>query len=168
MSLLLTAKPIEIKINGESLFGKIDEITISLARKFTEHDALGVPFPVDVPVPGKFEKPSVKIKWKGAPPVKLLAKILSKDFFGELEFTSRIWGVTEQQGLVQDEDFTVRVKGWFKNIPDIVGKDDTYDAESEIAPTFLEFTGTKSGLKTVIGVEGVIKDELLLTSQRVS
>lgn len=167
MSLVLTAHPTEVKINGESIIGKIDEVTVSLKRKFKEQNPLGVPMPVDVPVPGKFEKPEVKIKWSGAPPVKLIAKILSPNFFGELEFTSRIWGVTEQQGLVQDEDLTVRIKGWFKGIPDLIAKEDSYESETEISPTFLEFTGTKSGLKTIIGIEGILKDELNITSQGV-
>ena len=69
MSLLFTWRPTRVKLNGEDLFGKVSEITLSIKRKVVEHDALGLPFSVEVPIPGKFEKPEAKITWKNAPPV---------------------------------------------------------------------------------------------------
>ncbi len=165
--MLLVFRPTEIKLNGQSIFGKVGEVSLSLKRKFVEQDAQGLPWAVDVPVPGKFEKPEAKIQWKGAPPTDVIKSILSTNNFVKVEFTSRIWSVTETQGLAQDEDFSVRIHGWFKGIPDVQAKEENWEGETEIAVTFIELTGTRSGLSFAIGVEGVLKDELNLTSQGV-
>lgn len=163
-----TFRPTEVKMNGESLIGVVDEVTLTLNRKFQEINTQGLPFPADVPVPGKFEKPEVKIKFKGAPPVEVLKKALSPDFFVKLSFTSKIYGISEMQGLSYDEDFTVRVNGWLKGAGDISFKEDGYEQEIAVAPAFIEIKGTSTGKITAIGVEGVLQDELNLTSQGVS
>lgn len=163
--MLLVFRPSEIKINGQSVFGKVGEITLSLKRKFVEHDAQGLPWSVEVPVPGKFERPELKVQWKGAPPTDVIKSILSSNNFVRIEFTDRIWSVTETQGLVQDEDFSVRVHGWFKGIPDVQAKEENWEGETDVSVVFVELTGTKSGLSFSVGVEGVLKDELNLTWQ---
>ena len=164
--MLLVFRPTEIKINRQSVFGKVGEISLSLKRKFAEHDAQGLPWAVDVPIPGKFEKPEAKVQWKGAPPTEVIKSILSTNNFVKIEFTDRIWSVTETQGLAQDEDFSVRIHGWFKGIPDVQAKEENWEGETDIAVTFIELTSTKTGLQFAIGVEGVLKDELNLTSQQ--
>ena len=163
-----TFKPTEVKMNGESLIGIVDEITLTLNRKFQEINTQGMTFPADIPIPGKFEKPEVKIKFKGAPPVNVLKKALSPDFFVKMTFTSKIYGITEIQGLVYDEDFTVRVNGWLKGAGDIPFKEEGYEEEIGVAPAYIEIKGTKSGKLTAIGVEGVLQDELNLLVQGVS
>ena len=163
-----TFKPTEVKMNGESLIGIVDEITLTLNRKFQEINTQGMTFPADIPVPGKFEKPEVKIKFKGAPPVNVLKKALSPDFFVKMTFTSKIYGITEIQGLVYDEDFTVRINGWLKGVGDIPFKEEGYEEEIGVAPAYIEIKGTKSGKLTAIGVEGILQDELNLFAQGVS
>lgn len=160
-----TFRPTEVKMNSESLIGIVDEVTLTLNRKFQEIDTQGLTFPADIPVPGKFEKPEVKIKFKGAPPVNVLKKALSPDYFVRLSFVSKIYGISEMQGLVYDEDFTVRVNGWLKGAGDIPFKEEGYEQEIGIAPAYIEIKGTKSGKLTAIGVKGVLQDELNLISQ---
>ncbi len=158
-------RPVEVKINSESLIGIVEEITLTLNRKFQEVNTQGMPFPADIPVPGKFEKPEVKIKFKGAPPASILKRALSPDFFVRLSFTSKIYGISEMQGLVYDEDFTVRINGWLKGAGDIPFKEEGYEQEIGIAPAYIEIKGTKSGKLTAIGVEGILQDELNLLAQ---
>ncbi len=160
-----TFRPTEVKMNSESLIGIVDEVTLTLNRKFQEINTQGLTFPADIPVPGKFEKPEVKIKFKGAPPVNVLKKALSPDYFVRLSFVSKIYGISEMQGLVYDEDFTVRVNGWLKGAGDIPFKEEGYEQEIGIAPAYIEIKGTKSGKLTAIGVKGVLQDELNLISQ---
>ncbi len=160
-----TFKPTEVKMNSESLIGIVDEVTLTLNRKFQEINTQGMTFPADIPVPGKFEKPEVKIKFKGAPPVNVLKKALSPDFFVKMTFTSKIYGITEMQGLVYDEDFTVRINGWLKGAGDIPFKEEGYEEEIAVAPAYVEIKGTKSGKLTAIGVEGILQDELNLLAQ---
>ena len=163
-----TFRPTEVKMNGESLIGIVDEVSLTLNRKFQEINTQGMPFPADIPIPGKFEKPEVKIKFKGAPPVGILKKALSPDYFVKLSFTSKIYGITEMQGLVWDEDFTVRVNGWIKGLGDLSVKEEGFEEEIAIAPVFIEIKGTKSGKLTSIGVEGILQDELNLLTQGAS
>jgi len=160
-----TFKPTEVKINSESLIGIVEEVTLTLNRKFQEINTQGMTFPADIPIPGKFEKPEVKIKFKGAPPVSIMRKALSPNFFVKLSFTSKIYGISEMQGLVHDEDFTVRVNGWLKGVGDIASKEEGYEQEIGIAPAYIEIKGTKSGKLTAIGVEGILQDELNLLAQ---
>ncbi len=165
--MLLVFRPTEIKLNGTSIFGKVGEVSLSLKRKFVEQGAQGLPWDLDVPIPGKFEKPEAKIQWKGAPPTDVIKTILSTNNFIKVEFTDRIWGVTETQGLALDEDFSVRIHGWFKGIPDVQAKEENWEGETEIAVVFVELTGTRSGLSFAVGVEGVMRDELNLIIQGV-
>lgn len=167
MSLLFTWRPTRVKLNGEDIFGKVSEITLSIKRKVVEHDALGLPFSVEVPIPGKFEKPEAKITWKNAPPVEVIKRALSNNSFIKLEFTDKIWSADEKQGLQEEEDLDVTISGWLKGSPDLIAKEDAYEGETEISVTYIRIQGTKTGKIFEAGIGGIKKDEFNLTSQGV-
>jgi len=167
MAILLTFRPVRAKLNGEDIFGKISEITLSLKRKVVEHDAIGLPFSVEIPIPGKFEKPEAKISWKNAPPVAVIKRALSTNNFVKVEFTDKLWNADEMQGLQEEEDLDVTISGWLKGSPDLIAKEDAYEGETEIAVTHVRIQGTKTGKIFETGIGGVLKDEFNITSQGV-
>jgi len=167
MSLVLTWRPTRVKLNGEDLFGKVSEITLSIKRKVVEHDAIGLPFPVEIPIPGKFEKPECKISWKNAPPVAVIKRALSPNGFVKVEFTDKLWIADEKQGLQQEEDLDVTINGWLKGSPDLIAKEDAYEGETEISVTYIRIQGTTTGKIFEAGIGGVLKDEFNLTGQGV-